>query len=273
MMFEHRGHSFPLSYAHTPGREETLLYFHGLGGWKHDFEGAWGVSDWQSHTLVAFDAPGCGETGSYQPGLPLGIDDIVAAAIALVDRLELHHITVIGHSMGGLAGLLFAERLPRLVRRLVSVEGNLGPEDCSIYSRRVFRERFLGREDAFLRSLMEEMRASGAIGFAAAAEALRRNVEADAFFDYCRSIVGYSDDRSLLDSFIGLTVPRLYVHGSCNSHISHVPRLVEAGVRVRSVSDSDHFPAHSNPGSYYRALARFVRETPPPVAFPHESHR
>lgn len=262
LVLEHRGRTFPIAYDHAPGADETLLYLHGLGSTRADFAGAWDVPGWDRYTLVAFDAPGCGETRGYATGLPLGVDDVVAAAEAVVDHFGLDGLTVIGHSMGGLAGLLFARRYPGRVRRFVNVEGNLGPEDCEIYSRRVFRRRFLGREEAFMEDLVRDLRASGAPGFDRVAAALRANVQDRAFFDYCRSIVEYSDHVPLLDDFVELEIPTLYVHGSENGNLGHLPRLAREGVRVRSIPDSDHFPAYSNPDAYYRTIAEFVRQTP-----------
>jgi pimeloyl-ACP methyl ester carboxylesterase len=258
-----RGADWRVAYLHRPGdgEGESLLYFHGLGGRKEDFRGAWDVGDWDGHALTAFDAPGCGAAGEYREGVPLGVDDIVAAAEALVAHLGLERLTVVGHSLGGTAGLLFTLRHPATVRRFVSVEGNLGPEDCSLYSRGIFQERFLGREETYMEALVAEMRASGAPGLAEAAGELRRNVRDAAFFDYCRSLVGYSDHAPLLEDFAALALPRLYVYGERNAHLTHIPRLESRGVRVRSVPGSDHFPMVSNPGAYYRVLADFILET------------
>jgi pimeloyl-ACP methyl ester carboxylesterase len=258
LSWNHRGRRFPIAYLHSAGREGTILYLHGLGGSAEDFLGAWQVPEWRGCTLVAFDAPGCGATRAYSSGLPLGVDDVVAAAEAVSESLCLRDLTVVGHSMGGLAGLLFVLRNPGSVRRFASVEGNLGPEDCSVFSRRVYQQRFLGREPEFMEDLAREFRNAGAAGFAEFAASFRQRVQDAAFFDYCRSVVDYSDHFPLLEEFLALERPRLYVHGSENAHLSHIPRLLRHGVPVCSVPDSNHFPAASNPGFYYRALARFT---------------
>lgn len=262
MHFEHRARSYPISYYFRPGHTEALLYFHGLGSSKDDFLGAWEVPEWTGYALLAFDAPGCGATKGYRNEIPLGMDDLVRTAEALVQRLDVTGLTIIGHSMGGLAGLLFTLRNQEWVRRLASVEGNLGPEDCSIYSRRVFQHRFLGRERQFLDDLEVELRRSGATGFDAIAAQLRSQVQERAFFDYCRSIVDYSDGFSLLERFLfEVNVPRLYLHGSENSHLMRIARLRQHGVHVASIPESNHFPVYSNPAAYYRALAEFLAQT------------
>lgn len=255
-----RGGRLEVSCRYRPGVGEALVYFHGLGSTSGDFLGAWNVPEWSNHALLAFDAPACGATRGYRAGLPLGVDDIVRVAEALVAELRLDGLTVIGHSLGGLAGLLFASRHQASVRRFVNVEGNLGPEDCALYSRRVFQERFLGREGAFMTALAEELRASTEPGLPEVASSLRRNVEDAAFFDYCRSIVAYSDGYPLMDTFVALRMPRIYVHGA-EPAPPYVADLIGRGVSCAAVPASGHFPVASNPARYYAALVDFMHET------------
>ena len=144
----------------------------------------------------------------------------------------------------------------------MTVEGNLGPEDCSVFSRRVFRERFLGREAEFMGDLAAELAAAEGAGFGAFAARFLDRVHPRAFFDYCRSIVDYSDNVPLFERFAGeLDCPRLYVHGSENTHLTHIPRLARHGIPVASIAGSNHFPVLSNADAYYRALANFMRDT------------
>jgi hypothetical protein len=58
---------------------------------------------------------------------------------------------------------------------------------------------------------------------------------------------------------MSLEIPKLYVYGSENAHLAHIPVLKSAGVMVREISDSNHFPAYSNPEFYYEVLAEFMR--------------
>ncbi len=257
----HRGAWLSVSCRHRPGNGKGLLYLHGLGGTKEDFSGAWSEAEWKEYALVAVDAPGCGATRGYRRGVPLGVDDIVDVAEAVVERLNVGRLTVVGHSMGGLAGLLFTLRNGRRVERLVSVEGNLVPADCALYSRRVFRERFLGREEAFMRGVAEDLRAGARPGWLKAAARLRESVEDAAFFDYCRSLVEYSDHYPVLELFCGLEIPTLYVHGRESGSPTLIADLGNHGVSVSAIPGSDHFPAWSNPDAYYRCLKEFMEST------------
>ena len=261
-IIEHRQRQYEIAYTIRPGPSSAILYLHGLGCTKRDFEGALLIDELSEHTLVAFDFPGCGDSTPYYDEIPLGIDDLVAVTHGLVSDLALTDITVIGQSLGGLTALQFVRKHARQVARFVNVEGNLSPEDCDIQSRDVFRHRFLGAEDAFFDVVMERLNDPAKPGFQDFANELRRNIVDRAYFDYCRSIVDYSDGFPLLEQFMALPVPVLYVHGRANSSLGHLEQLVEAGVPVVSVPDSDHFPALTNPTYYYSAIANFIHERP-----------
>ncbi len=255
---EHRQRDYEIAYSIRPGGSSAILYLHGLGSTKRDFEGALLVDSLSDHTLVAFDFPGCGQSTPYYNEIALGIDDLVAVTHKLATALELKDITAIGQSLGGLTALQFVRAHPERVARFVNVEGNLSPEDCDIQSRDVFRHRFLGAEEAFFEAVRERLNDPTKPGFEDFVAELRRNIVDRAYFDYCRSIVDYSDGFPLLEQFITLPVPIMFVHGSANSHLGHLGQLAEAGVPVVSVPDSDHFPALTNPNYYYGAISNFI---------------
>lgn len=258
---EHRGRTFDISYFIRPGEGPTIVYFHGLGNTKEDFLDAKKVAALKDFTLLGLDAPGCGASSPYYPEVPLGIDDLVEVTFKLVTALGLQDLTLIGQSFGGLIALQFACRYGDLVSCFVNIEGNISPEDCDIQSRDVFRQRFLGDEDRFFRELHQRLATCGKPAFDEFAETFRQNIADRAYFDYCRSIVDYSDGYPLFDQFTGLPFPKLFIHGEL-SQLSYLPRLVEAGVSVVSVPDSDHFPSVSNPPFFYDAVSRFVHGQP-----------
>jgi lipase len=73
--------------------------------------------------IVAPDLRGRGLSGDLPgpAGLPQHADDLAA----LLDHLELDRVVVAGHSMGGLVAVVFADRHPDRVERLVLVDGGL----------------------------------------------------------------------------------------------------------------------------------------------------
>lgn len=248
-----------LSYFARPAPGEPVLYLHGLGCTKRDFTGAAEQDGLPGHALLAFDFPGCGESPN-PPGEPLSVDDLVEIARAFLQARDVESATVVGHSMGGLTALKFAVRYPSMVRRLVSVEGNLAPEDC-FFSRQALPYEYSEFERTFYTEFEQWLVAAGKQGYAWYAEHLRESAAAPAFYHYCRSIVAHSDTDPLTAEFIRLEIPRLLIYGSESAGLTYLATLAAAGVPLHEVPESSHFPAYSNPGDYYRAIREFLKST------------
>jgi non-heme chloroperoxidase len=112
-----------LRYAEAGDPEgEVVLFLHGLSdSWL-----SWGEVLGRLPRGVrgiALDQRGHGE--SDQPACCYGMPDLVADAVALLDRLGVARATIVGHSMGGFVAQSLAARHPERVRRLVVI-GN-GP--------------------------------------------------------------------------------------------------------------------------------------------------
>lgn len=256
----HRNRDYQLSYLVRPGPEEPIVFFHGLGSSKSDFVEAAHIAALGSHALLSFDFPGCGQS-NYFDDTNLTLDDLAEIAERFAAALQLPPFTLIGHSMGGATALLFCLRYPARVTRFINVEGNLAPEDC-FYSREVEQIPFLGHEEEYFEGFRQRQLLSGKAGFETFAHIFRQNVWSDRiWYDYCRSIVHHSDHSGLLEKFISLDVPRLFVYGSENRHLSYLPRLQQAGVPLAEIPASNHFPTYTNPEVYYRVLADFVHRT------------
>lgn len=86
-------------------------------------------------TVVAWDAPGCGESADPPDGFSMG--DYARSLAAVIEALDLGPSHVLGHSWGSGLALELAHRRPELVRSLVLVgayagwAGSLPPEEVS----------------------------------------------------------------------------------------------------------------------------------------------
>lgn len=79
--------------------------------------------------LLRYDHPGHG--GSPRVDGPIAIGDLGAAAIALLDELELERVSFCGLSLGGMIGMWLAIHAPERVDRLVlcCTSARLGPPE------------------------------------------------------------------------------------------------------------------------------------------------
>jgi len=81
----------------------------------------------RGHRVVAFDWRGHGRSQWLPEGAYYHFFDYIGDLAALVELRGRGPLTLVGHSMGGTASVLFAASFPECVDRLVLVEG-LGPE-------------------------------------------------------------------------------------------------------------------------------------------------
>jgi pimeloyl-ACP methyl ester carboxylesterase len=224
---------------------------------KNDFLEATNAGDLQDYTLVAFDFPGCGNS-SYPENMALEIDDLVEIANIFVSRLSLGDLVVTGHSMGGLVALLYTERYGEYVKGFINVEGNLAPEDRFI-SGEITKYTLEEFKEAGFRNFRRKLSQLKNKGFQKYLETLGRYSSPKTFFDYCPSLVEYSDNGNLIQRFTQLEIPKIFVYGSQNKSLSYIPQLKNKGCEVGEIPNSNHFPFHDNPQEFYEVISNFLQ--------------
>ena len=100
------------------GRGRPLIFLHGwLGSWRYWMPTMDALSD--RYRAYAFDMWGFGDTdrnaGRY------GVDAYVSQLLGFMEELGLLRASLIGHSMGAVVAVLFAERCPERVERIMAV--------------------------------------------------------------------------------------------------------------------------------------------------------
>ncbi|MCM2129453.1 pyrimidine utilization protein D [Larsenimonas rhizosphaerae] len=97
----------------------TILLSSGLGGagsfWAPQLDALA-----RTHRVLIYDHLG---TGQSPAALPAGyrIEDMAREALALLDRLEIDQVDVMGHALGGLVGLQMALMAPARLNRLIVI--------------------------------------------------------------------------------------------------------------------------------------------------------
>jgi len=120
-----RIHGHTLVYA-VRGSGPTLVFLHGGGdSGEHSFARQMDVFS-EHHHILAPDQVGQGRTPDV-PG-PLSYTAMMEDTAALLQRLKLHHVDIVGFSDGGILALMLAIRHPELVRRLVISGVNIAPD-------------------------------------------------------------------------------------------------------------------------------------------------
>jgi pimeloyl-ACP methyl ester carboxylesterase len=253
----YNGHPLQIDYFIRQGQGDanTLVCLHGLGCSKHDFVEALNHTELKAYPLVAFDFPGCGNS-PYPEDVTFGMDDLVELTHLVAMTLQLDDVIIIGHSMGGLVALLYAEKYGEHVKGFINVEGNLASEDC-FFSREVVLHSFDYFSKTSLKELKHRLANSPNRGFQKYAENLERASE-KAYFDSSPSLVAYSEHGNLIQRFLALRAPKLFVYGSENRALSYLPALKASGCEMAEIPASNHFPFHDNPRAFYHAIAAFL---------------
>jgi pimeloyl-ACP methyl ester carboxylesterase len=254
---EWRGRNFSLPYLYRDGTGgPAILFVHGLGGAKENFYAAFQSPALADCTLATFDEPGTG-LAAFDPNAGLDVSALADMAQSVADRLLPGPYFLAGASMGGLIALLQIRRhgMGR-IQGFINFEGNLSPEDC-MFSRRVISHDLDSFEPEF-RRMTGELLASRYAGDRTIAHNLALNVDIRGYHAYSFETVAESDSGRLLEEFIGLPIPRLFLYGEANKDLSYLPRLRASGVRVQEIPSSAHFLFYDNPVETFRIVGEFV---------------
>lgn len=133
------------------GSGPPLVLLHGILGdsrdWREQLEGL--SSDF---TVIAWDAPGCGESDDPRDG-QFDADQYADCLAGLVNHLGIGRAHVCGLSWGGGLALLFFERHPAMVRSLILADtyagwkGSLPPEVVAVRLASCIKESEMAPED------------------------------------------------------------------------------------------------------------------------------
>ena len=250
------GRPYRLHYFDRSSAGPAILYIHGLGCSKADFMEMTSAVELQPFRLISADHPGCGDS-PYEHNEPLDIDGIVELIEGFVANLGLDSVLLVGGSLGGLVALLFAERNLDKITGFINVEGNLAPEDC-MFSRNVIPHSYPHFEQVIFPQIKKAISARRGRGFAQHLGVLAR-ANPRAYYDYAFQTVEYSDKGNLLQRFLSLPIPKCFLYGSENRHLSYLQRLRESDCTVVEIPNANHFLFYDAPNAYAAALASFAR--------------
>jgi hypothetical protein len=125
----------------------------------------------------------------------------------------------------------------------VDIDGNVAPEDCFLC------RRIISHHDpdpqGFFDAFQTRVWASPYYSSPLYTAGLHHKVCAAAVRPLFESMVELSDHGRLMDRFLALPFPRMFVYGKQNDDLSHLGHLTEHGVELAEISHSAHFPMYS----------------------------
>ncbi|KAJ5083594.1 alpha/beta-hydrolase [Penicillium angulare] len=252
-----KGVKLDLATFHYLNFNPPILFLHGFGSCKEDLADLPLHKCLQNFSMIAYDAPGCGQTLSNDLST-IDVPFLVATAEAVLAHFKIQKFHLIGHSMGGLTALLLANRHPDRVLSFIDIKGNLASEDCFL-SRQIFTFP-ADNSDAFFDAFIERTRNTKTYGNPLYASTLRARVRPAAVRPIFDSMVRLSDEEDLIGLFLGLSCPKMFMFGEEFRNLPYLERLKEEGVDLASIPESGHFPMYSNPVDMYRRIAEFLHK-------------
>ncbi|RAK81582.1 alpha/beta fold hydrolase [Aspergillus fijiensis CBS 313.89] len=252
------GNPLQISALIRRGRQPAILWLHGFGSCKEELHDLIFQRPLKEHTFLAYDAPGCAATHTADPSAAT-IAFMVATAEAVLHHYGVDRFHLIGHSMGGLVALMLADRHPDRILSFVDIKGNLTLEDCFL-SRQIFTHPGSTPEE-FLEMFIERTRSNPAYSTALYASTLPARVRPAAIEPIFRSMVELSDGGDLMDRFLALQCPRMFMYGELNRDLSYLGTLREHGVALAEIPQSGHFPMYSNPVDMFGRIVGFMKSS------------
>lgn len=254
---DYKGRKVDIEFFHREGTKGTILFVHGLGGAKENYWEACKSDSLNEYTLIGFDNPGTGNS-TYYDDLPFDVDDLAEITHLFIEALKMDRFILCGTSMGGLTTMLYLERHGRMrVKMYINIEGNLMPEDC-MFSSKVITHDFETFRSSIFSKTIEEMKAKGNAGYHIIANNLQMNTNIKSYYNYSFQTVNYSANGDLLNQFLNLSIPGLFIYGEENSSLSYLPKLRKSNVAVQEISKSNHFVFYDNPQELYDTIGGFI---------------
>jgi pimeloyl-ACP methyl ester carboxylesterase len=238
-------------------RGPTIIFIHGLGGAKENFYAAFQSAAIMDCELLAFDLPGSG-LSQFEPSITPDVSSLAGLVDLVWQAIVPGPAFVVGASMGGLISLLLLRRIGHgRLMGLINIEGNLTPEDC-MFSRRVAAVSLQELASTLFDQIRKELELSRYPGDHMTAHNMALNTDIRAYYSYSFQTVRESDSGRLLDEFLEIPVPRLFLYGEANRHLSYLPRLRESDTKVCEIPQSAHFLFYDNPVATYEEIGKFV---------------
>lgn len=247
----HKGQKLRLSLNIRQSSSKWIVCLHGIQSNKDLFNGLFDQSFLDDYSLLAIDFVGFGDSDkpeNFSYDLQ-GQADIVKQVL---EKLEIDNIYLIGHSLGGMVGILFSKLIQNKIKGFINAEGNLVYSDCGLskdvaeYNFEEFKKKYP--------EIKHKIKDSGELSSELRGVSLEK-IPDFVFYKTSLSIVKLARSEKLLEVFKELPFERMFLFGDRNAQKAEI---IPTDIKKVEVSNAGHFMLLDNPGECYKAIKNFL---------------
>lgn len=259
MFYSSFEHSLFYRYINRSNSLGTILYIHGLGESGLCFESLIQNEQLCQWSHIVLDLEGYGK--SLWPVAPKSLEQHANSVYSWLQSKSISPVIILGHSMGGVIGLILSEKYPEIVQGFINVEGNISIEDCTFslqaasYSLEDFQTHGFdalrnsvysnGLEDLALRSYYPSL----------------CFCQPQTYHLNSSELVEFSRGAQLAKRLGSLKLPVIYLLGNPRGTAALSRSMLTAsGVEWRVIEDAGHWPFIDKPKMCINEMLRFLSQ-------------
>jgi len=206
----------------------------------------------QGYSKIAVDLIGFGQSAKPH-GFSYAVEDQAAVVQGVFPLLKISRAIIIGHSLGGMIGVLLLDPLSEILQGFINMEGNLQYADCGV-SKEVANSDYAN----FRGNIYREFKAKVA-GESPQRAVWLEDIPDHVFYKSSQSIVEWSKSEKLKALFGSARCPCLFIYGERNSDkCLAVPKPIPS----LQINNAGHFMLMDNPQDTYACLKNFLASRP-----------
>ena len=225
-----------------------MVWIHGLGESSYCFERLVHRPELGDFHHLLMDLPGYGRAPWRRVSTLEQLADHLACCLE-------GSFALLGHSMGGVLGILLGERCPEKIRGLVNIDGNMTLGDCG-YSGPISQQSLPHFLDRGYDQLREQLFGAGNRGYYVSMSL----AQPEMVHQHSLDLVRLSESGELAERMSKLPFPTLYIAGvPGGANTDSLTLLQQAKVEVCEISPSGHWPFLDQEREFAERAAKWTR--------------
>ena len=239
--------------------EDLIVFIHGLGCTKDIYSRAFQMYTLSKYSLLAFDLIGYGNSENPSD-FSYALEDQAGMAQELLKQFRFSKVHIVAHSLGGVIGVLLAEKIGEQMGTFVSIEGTLSNRESSLIRKRVMEVTYKEFKNIVFRELKNKFSVASDKGSQSWAR-WSEKADPQVFYKTVKLSEQLLQGDTILCKFQTLPCKKVYIYGEENYRRKAYILDRLRNVLIISIPRSNHFVMNDNPQDFYEQLSRVISQT------------